>query len=183
MKTNGTDFDNVKKSSDAKGGKFLSAFCSVTGTIGVIMIILLCIPVTIPGFLGYRIYNVVSESMEPALPVGSIIYSKTVEPSGLEEGDIIVFNNNGMTVTHRVVRNDTDAKELITKGDANPQEDPTPVRYGSVIGKAGLHIPYMGGFFEFFTSLKGKIYLMGVLVASFVLMIIGSSLKGKSFKR
>ncbi len=168
----------TKKGSGA-GGNIISAFCSVIGTVIVISIILLCIPVTIPGFAGFGIYNVVSGSMEPALPVGSLVYTREQEPETLEEGDIIAYNGNGMTITHRVVRNDRELREIITKGDANPAEDFTPVRYGSVIGKVKLHIPFLGGFFDFFTSLKGKIYLMGILAAGFIMMIVGASLKDK----
>ncbi len=180
MIDNGTD---NKKGSGSKGGKFFSAFCSVIGTVGVILIILLCIPVTIPHFLGFDIYNVISGSMEPKLPVGSIVYVKSADCEELVTGDIIAFNSNGMTVTHRVVKNDTELKEIITKGDANVSEDPTPVKYGSVIGKIKLHLPLLGGFSEFFTSFMGKIYLMGILAACFVLMMIGGSLKDKNKKK
>ncbi len=176
MINNGTE---NKKGSGAKGGKFFSAFCSVIGTIGVILVIVLCVPVTIPAFFGIQIYNVVSGSMEPSLPVGSIVYVDQVEPESLAEGEIIAFNNNGMTVTHRVVENNLNDHEIVTKGDANASEDPTPVKYGSVIGVVQLHLPFLGGFFEFFTSLKGKIYLMGILVACFILMMVGGSLKSK----
>ncbi|MCR4617165.1 MAG: signal peptidase I [Lachnospiraceae bacterium] len=150
------------------------------GTVGVIIIILLCLPVTVPGFIGFNIYNVESGSMEPAIKTGSIVYVKSIDAENLSEGDIIAYNLNGMTITHRVVSNDTENKELITKGDANEKEDMAPVRYGSVIGIIKLSIPYLGAFFVFFTGIRGKIYIMGILVACFILMMVGSHLKDKS---
>ena len=174
MSNNGTN-----KGSGAKGGKVVSVFCSVIGTIGIIIIILLCLPVTAPRVAGVQIYNVESGSMEPALKTGSIVYVTEEDPRAIYEGDIIVFNQNGMTVTHRVLENNLKAEEFITKGDANEEADPTPVRYGSLIGYVRFSIPYLGGFFVFFTSLKGKIILFAILAASFVLMLVGSNLRSE----
>ena len=176
MKINGTD---TKKSSGAKGGKILSAFCSVIGTIGLAVIILLCLPVTIPGFIGYNIYNVETGSMEPTMPVGSICYVKGVAGTDLKQGDIIAFNSEGMTVTHRVVSNDTAAMEVKTNGDANEAEDPVPIRYGEIIGRVVLHLPYLGTFFVFFTGLQGKLYLFGILAGCVVLMLVGSTIRDR----
>ena len=176
MKINGTD---TKKSSGAKGGKILSAFCSVIGTIGLVVIILLCLPVTIPGFIGYNIYNVETGSMEPTMPVGSICYVKGIAGTEIKQGDIIAFNAEGMTVTHRVISNDTSAMEVKTKGDANEAEDPMPVRYGEIIGRVVLHLPYLGKFFVFFTGLQGKLYLFGVLAGCVVLMLVGSTIRDR----
>ena len=50
------------------------AICSVLGTAILIFIILICIPFTIPKFLGGQIYTVISGSMEPEIPVGSLVY-------------------------------------------------------------------------------------------------------------
>ncbi len=176
MKINGTD---TKKSSGAKGGKILSAFCSVIGTIGLAVIILLCLPVTIPGFIGYNIYNVETGSMEPTMPVGSICYVKGIAGTDIKQGDIIAFNAEGMTVTHRVISNDTSAMEVKTKGDANEAEDPVPIRYGEIIGRVVLHLPYLGKFFVFFTGLQGKLYLFGVLAGCVVLMLVGSTIRDR----
>ncbi len=175
----GTD---MKNSSGAKGGKIFSAFCSVIGIAGLAIIILLCLPVTIPGFIGFNIYNVETGSMEPTMPVGSICYVKSVAGQNIEQGDIIAFRSENMTVTHRVLENDRSAMELKTKGDANEAADPVPVRYEEVIGRVELHLPFLGSFFVFFTSLKGKIYLFGVLAACVALMTIGSSIRDRKKK-
>ena len=175
----GTDMNN---SSGAKGGKIFSAFCSVIGIAGLVIIILLCLPVTIPGFIGFNIYNVETGSMEPTMPVGSICYVKSVAAHNIKQGDIIAFRSEGMTITHRVLENDQSAMELKTKGDANQTEDPVPIRYEEVIGRVELHLPFLGSFFVFFTSIKGKIYVFGVLAACVALMTIGSSIRDKKKK-
>lgn len=59
----------------------------------------------VPTVFGYQIYEVQTGSMDPTLPVKSLILSKKVEhPETLQVGDIITFvNSEGITVTHRIV--------------------------------------------------------------------------------
>jgi len=70
---------------------------------------------------------VMSASMEPALPVHSMILVKEVDPEDVRVGDIITFDPPGPTprVTHRVVaRERRDSRWYFrTKGDANPAPD------------------------------------------------------------
>lgn len=98
------------------------------------------------AIFGVTPYYVQSGSMEPAMHVGSLaLVKKGVDPSSLEEGDIVAFGIvGGETVTHRVVENDRVARELTTKGDANEAADPSPVDYGSVVGRCLVSIPLVG---------------------------------------
>lgn len=77
--------------SEYGGGKFLPALCSVVGTLILISVILVCIPVTVPKLMGYEIYDIVSGSMEPEIPVGSAVYVKAAAPEDVKEGDVIAF--------------------------------------------------------------------------------------------
>ena len=54
-------------------------------------IIAICVPLIVPKTMGYQLYTVVSGSMEPAVPTGSLVYIKYVEPGDIETGDIIAF--------------------------------------------------------------------------------------------
>lgn len=74
-----------------KGGKVLPALCSVFGTLILVSVIAVCIPITVPKLMGYEIYNVVSGSMEPEIPIGSAIYVKAAAPEDVQEGDVIAF--------------------------------------------------------------------------------------------
>ena len=116
----------MNKRSDAKGGKLIPALCNIAGTLILLSVIASCLPVTVPRFMGYEIYNVVSGSMEPEIPVGSLLYIKETEPEGMEEGEVIAFYgmaDAGAIITHRVVENRVVMGELITKGDENEKED------------------------------------------------------------
>ena len=49
-----------------KGGKFLPALCNVVGTLLLVAVIALCVPLTVPMIMGYQVFDIVSGSMEPA---------------------------------------------------------------------------------------------------------------------
>ena len=76
--------------------------CSVVGTILLALVIVVCIPLTVPRIAGYQIYTVISGSMEPAIPTGSLVYVRNTAPSGIEKGDVIAFYGsleNGSIIT------------------------------------------------------------------------------------
>ena len=53
-----------------------------------------------PVAFGYMPYVVLSGSMEPVYPVGSLIYVAPVDANSLEPGDAITFDRNDAVVTH-----------------------------------------------------------------------------------
>ena len=69
----------------------VATVCSLLGTILLIVLILGCIPLTVPKAFGYNIYTVISGSMEPAIPVGSLVYVKYQEPETIQKKDVIAF--------------------------------------------------------------------------------------------
>ena len=84
------------------------------------------------SFLGYRIFNVASGSMEPEYAVGDILIAKKKDPSTIKVGDNIVYLGNksdykGKIITHAVIaidENDNGEYLFHTKGKANTIEDP-----------------------------------------------------------
>lgn len=154
--------------------------CSVGGTALIVLVILLCSLLVFPGAFQFRMYNVISGSMEPELPVGSLIYVRESEPEEVEEEDIIAFfsfTEEDSIITHRVIKNNVVSGTFTTKGDANSEEDPTPVPYDNYIGKVVLKIPYLGKAMTLLTSFYGKIGLGCVVCLGAVLNVIGSRLR------
>lgn len=100
--------------------------------------------------IGLQVYTVVSGSMEPKYPVGSLIYVKEVDPFELEAGDVITFMlSEDIVATHRIIEvvpdeEDPSIVRFATKGDANDSADSSLVHYKNVIGTPVLTIPYMG---------------------------------------
>lgn len=141
-----------------KGGMFIPALCNVVGTLILISVIVTCLPAFLPRVLGYEVYNVVSGSMQPEIPIGSLILVKPAEPETIKEGEVIAFMSEDSVITHRVVANKVIEGKFTTKGDANEKEDMNDVPYGAVIGKVTFHCPLLGEMLWIYTSTAGKIY-------------------------
>ena len=164
------------------GGRVFGKLISAIGTILLVVSIIACLGLSVPRFAGIEQYVVISGSMEPAIPVGSMVYSAQTDPSTLEAGDIIVFYSNeaGSTpVTHRVVENHVADGEIITKGDANEQNDMSPVVYANVLGKLVLHVPMLGYIAAPLGTITGNIAMGCVILAAYLLTVVGSKLSGK----
>ncbi|WP_051172121.1 signal peptidase I [Microbacterium indicum] len=91
---------------------------------------------------------IISGSMEPGYPIGTIVYSQEVDASTVEVGDVVTtdrFNGPG-TVTHRVIRieQSEDGQTILTlKGDNNDTPDRETYTV-SEVGVTRLAIPYIG---------------------------------------
>jgi signal peptidase I len=162
-----------------QGGKFLPALCNVLGTLILVGVILVCLPMVAPRLMGYQIYDIVSGSMEPAIPVGSAVLVETVEPASVQEGDIIAFWSGGSVITHRVVENHTIEGEFVTKGDANEGEDLTNTAYANLVGKVTYHVPMLGDFMSLLSSALGKIYLLALALCGVMFHILAGRMRSR----
>jgi len=121
---------------------------------------------------------VLSGSMEPALPLGGVVFIKPVEPTDIGPGSIIAYRSGEPLITHRVV-DVIDESELsfITKGDANQSPDLSPdlspVPAASVVGKVIFDVPYLGYLAAFVKTPLG--FLLAIFLPG--LAIIGLELK------
>ena len=99
----------------------------------------------VPRLFGWNLETVLTGSMEPTLPVGSIIAVQPVEPSVVKAGDVITFATGGNPplTTHRVVAVNPDST-FTTKGDANEEADIAPVDDGRLVGRVSFYIPLAG---------------------------------------
>lgn len=112
----------------------------------------------LPRLFGFTPYTVLSGSMEPAYPVGSVVFVQKAQPQSIRPGDVIMYRlSGGMPVTHRVVALDGDANAFITKGDANGSEDPSPIPFDALTGKARLCLPLLGYAAVFVQTLPGML--------------------------
>ena len=91
---------------------------------------------------GGNVFQIVSGSMEPQIPVGSLIVSQQSKMEEIQVGDVVVFRSAEpwmyrRVVLHRVVDISQINGEtvLITQGDANPVADPRYVTRENLIGK------------------------------------------------
>ena len=113
---------------------------------------------------GWLVQTVATGSMAPAMPSGSLIISRPVDPADVRVGDVIVFRSptgatvsggadgafeatEAMLITHRVVRvDDRDGEPAFrTKGDGNDEVDPWVVTGPMLRARYVAHVPVVGG--------------------------------------
>jgi len=128
------------------------------------------------SIFGYRYYNVLTPSMTPTISVGSVVFVKMVEPTELNEGDIITYSTSTdgkIVVTHRIseVINDENGLRFITKGDANNVTDLNPVVASKVIGKVNLVIPYLGNILVYMQS-RIWLIVLGIVALMLIMEVI-----------
>lgn len=151
----------------------LKKICGFLSGIILIVLALLAGILIIPKLMGYEEMAVLTGSMEPEYPVGSLIYVKETEPENLQVGDVITYKLSGDTVvTHRIVEIDTEAQTVTTKGDANESNDGQPIPYASIVGKAEFKVPYLGFISMNIKTPKGIIAICGILVVIILLTFI-----------
>lgn len=115
-----------------------------------------------PIFFGYKVYTVLSGSMEPNIHVGSEVIATPVQADTIKVGDVVTFNPPGrpnILVTHRVVKiiDTSDGKAWITKGDANGVADIFQVPVQGKGLKFQFTIPLLGYAFVMLESPIGRV--------------------------
>lgn len=99
-----------------------------------------------PAVIGWQPTTVVTGSMEPRLVPGDVVVSRPVAPAELRAGRVLLADDPdqpGHLRMHRYVDDGPDGT-IVTKGDANPQQDSTPVERSAVHGVAFLRVPVVG---------------------------------------
>ncbi|ORL84000.1 signal peptidase I [Prescottella equi] len=155
------------------------------------MVGILVLTIVIPRLTGSTPYTVLTGSMEPTYPPGTLVVVKPQDPASLQTGDAITFqweSGKPDVVTHRIVgKQYTAGGDLIftTRGDANGAPDERPVVPGQVRGKVWYAVPYAGYVNNFITGKQRSVLLMvvvGGLLAYAVTMFVSSG-RDKARKR
>lgn len=123
--------------------------------VGVWLLLALCLAVLMVVGIGprtgaYRTLTVLTGSMAPALPAGSVAVVVPIPSRDVRPGQIISYQAptvEGPVVTHRVVRVESPGEHpvVITKGDANESSDPWRARIDDpVVWEVRAVIPHLG---------------------------------------
>ncbi len=129
--------------------------------------------VVVPLLLGAQTYTILTGSMQPGMPPGSLIAVKPVSIDDVRVGDVVTYqirSGDPAVVTHRVVGTTSSTggdRLLITRGDANDLDDP-PVQREQLRGFVVLAMPYLG----YPAALFGG-QARGAVIASAGVLIVG----------
>lgn len=154
-----------------------------------ILTVLLClIMLLLSGFrlLGWIPLAVLSGSMEPQYPVGSLIFVRPVAAEDVKLGDPITFYMaDGRTLaTHRVTQVDEASQSFKTKGDANAVEDQGTVSFDRLVGSPKFCVPLAGYVSILAGSAQGKMILGAALLVLVLLAFLpGRLMKTNASKR
>ncbi|QWZ08980.1 signal peptidase I [Nocardioides panacis] len=132
----------------------------VTGALAVVIVL--------PRATHGTALTVLTGSMAPEIPVGSVVLVRPVDPGTLRVGDIATYQpkpGKPDYITHRITRIDTSTTPtaFTFKGDANRGADLEPVPSGAVRGKVWFHVAYLGAVRDGLHG-RGGIALVAMLV-------------------
>lgn len=159
----------------------LKKIWSVVSTVLVVLIVLCAVFLMGSRLLGFRVFTVISGSMEPEYSVGDLIYVKSVDVETIKVDDPITFvlNENLVVATHRVIDIDKENKCFYTKGDANDIPDASPVHFNNVIGVPKFSIPLLGYVSDFIQNPPGMYITIGAGVVLIILVFLPDMLAKK----
>jgi signal peptidase len=116
--------------------------------------------------LGWQLQAVLSGSMSPTYPVGSLLVVGQINASDVRAGMPIVFEDPlepGRIVTHRVIGPvPEDASAFRTRGDANAAADPAAIPARLVRGKVLWSVSVLGTMLDWLKWPTGFVLLVGV---------------------
>lgn len=122
----------------------------LSGGILALTLLLAMLVIVVPLLVGGSPITVLTGSMEPKLPPGTLIIVKPTPVEEIRVGDVITYqlrSGEPELVTHRVVERISSADggtRFVTKGDANSIPDANPVRDVQVRGTVWYAVPYLG---------------------------------------
>jgi len=152
----------------------------------VCVVVLLAFSVSLIRVFGFEVYGVLTGSMEPEYPTGSLIYVKKIDTSKLEVGDTISFKlSENVIATHRIIEivpdeNNPAAVQYRTKGDANSVADSSLVSEGDIIGKVVFCLPQMGYFLNYVQSPTGIAMTIIVSVLLVILVFVSEMITAEN---
>lgn len=150
------------------------------------------ITIALPALVGGMPLTVLTGSMRPHLPPGTLVVIKPTPTEEIGVGDVITFqleSGQSAVVTHRVIERSVDSASgevrFTTQGDNNNTPDPEPVRPVQVRGTVWYAVPYLGWVNQ---AVDGQTRSWAIPVLAGALFVyaawtIGSGLREQSRKR
>lgn len=138
------------------------------------IVALLVAMIGLPQVTGATPYTVLTGSMRPTMPPGSLVVIKPIEAGEVKVGDAITYqirSGEPEVVTHRVISlAQTLGGETLftTQGDANPHPDEKPVKAAQIRGVVWYSIPFAGYLNSLLTG-EQRIWAVG----SAVVLLLG----------
>jgi signal peptidase len=147
-----------------------------------IVLAVMVVAVIIPKVTGATPLTVLTSSMEPALPPGTLLIVRPVDTSTVLIGDVITYqieSGQPAVVTHRVtaVTSNSDGELTFTmQGDNNDSADP-PVIADQIQGRLWYSLP-MIGYLSTFINGPSRVWILPVVAGAMILYAVGAIVLG-----
>jgi signal peptidase len=125
-----------------------------------------------PQFGWYRTATVLSGSMTPGLPIGSVVVESKIDNTQIAVGDVITYRyptGDHHLITHRVVRilQPGELPTLQTKGDANNTPDPVAKLQQPYVWQVRHDVPRLGYLLLWLRN--PRVHFLGSILIPFLL--------------
>lgn len=148
----------------------LKRFIALLSSLALALVMAIAVVSFVPRAFGYMSFAVLSGSMEPELPVGSMVFVRQVEPTDIAVGDNATFyRSDGAVVTHQVYEINPATQMIGTQGIANKNADGSIMHdaertpFSRVIGTVSFCVPYLGFVNAYCTTMPGLLVVVAVL--------------------
>ncbi len=115
-----------------------------------LVLALAVVTIVLPALVGGRPLTVLTQSMEPTLPPGTLVVVRPAEPAGIRVGDVLTYqleSGKPAVVSHRVIEKTFSTAGGVTfrtRGDNNDVADELPVQEVQVVGTIWYSVPLLG---------------------------------------
>jgi signal peptidase len=155
----------------------------VAGVLALIAVLLV-----IPRLTNGAALTVLTGSMSPDIPAGSVVVIRPADPGTLRVGDVATYQvspGREVFITHRIVRIDdsTSPASFVFKGDANRGEDNDPVPAGAIRGEVWFHVPHLGAVRDSLQGTAGLGLLAMLLLGGYAVAQVLSALRERRATR
>ena len=156
-------------------GKIVSAILWIV-VILALAVLIMTVTSKRTSIFGYRMYLIMSGSMEPTIHVRDAIITKEIDTP--QTGDVIAFENGGIITVHRIIQEYTegDNKLYQTKGDNNSGIDSGLVQKYQVKGKVICNMPLLG---RTVLYLQSHVEILFLLIGVIIIIAIAKILIGR----
>lgn len=114
------------------------------------VVLMVTASVIVPRLAGATPFTILTGSMEPGMPPGTLVVVRPVDIEDVGIGSVITYqleSGKPAVVTHRVVAVGTNLRGepfVETQGDANEVPDEKPVLAAQIRGERWYSVPYLG---------------------------------------
>lgn len=163
----------------------------LSGGVLALTLLLAILVIVVPLLVGGSPITVLTGSMEPKLPPGTLIIVKPTPVEEIRVGDVITYqlrSGEPELVTHRVVERVSGADgstRFVTQGDANSIPDANPVRDVQVRGTVWYAVPYLGWVNTWLTGERRAIVVpvIAALLFGYAAFMVYSGLRDRTRAR